>query len=329
VDFTNALQMPWHGAVFDQARQALQRDRPPQAILLAGGAGLGSEQLAASIAALRLCSANKSAPCGECRSCRALAQDTHPDYLTLGVEADATEIKIDAVREFCAALALTAHGGGYRVGLIAPVDRLNRFAANSLLKTLEEPPRQTLLLLAGTRVARLPATIRSRCLQLKLASVASEDCVRWLVSHTGHDAIVWSEVIEAYGPQPCLLAESQPKDLLAMAATTRAALKDLFTGGGDASALAREWNDERFALRLQLIETLITKQAEDLGRRSAAPLRAAAGATTLRRMLLFLQGLTEQRWLAETPVNRAYSLQHLLLWLRSGSLQAPHEALLR
>jgi hypothetical protein len=46
-------------------------------------------------------------------------------------------------------------------------------------------------------------------------------------------------------------------------------------------------------------------------------------------MLLFLQGLTEQRWLAETPVNRAYSLQHLLLWLRSGSLQAPHEALLR
>ena len=72
-------------------------------------------------------------------------------------------MRIEQVRELAAELALTSHQGGYKVGILSPADAFNRFAANALLKTLEEPPPRTLLMLVAIEPSRLPATILSRC----------------------------------------------------------------------------------------------------------------------------------------------------------------------
>ncbi len=81
---------------------------------------------------------------------------------------ESRQIRIEQVRELADELALTSHQGGYKVGILTPADALNRFAANALLKTLEEPPARTLLILVATQPSRLPATILSRCQRLRV-----------------------------------------------------------------------------------------------------------------------------------------------------------------
>src|SRR2546427_201268 len=82
--------------------------------------------------------------------CRRVWALQRPDVTWLRATEESRQIRIEQVRDLAAELALTAHGGGYKVGIVSPADALNRFAANALLKTLEEPPPGTLLVLTAT-----------------------------------------------------------------------------------------------------------------------------------------------------------------------------------
>ena len=118
----------------------------PHALLIHEAPGTGGDWLAAWGAALVLCERGNSAPCGECSGCRRVASLHHPDVSWVRPLEESRQIRIEQVRELSAELALTSHGGGYKVAILTPADALNRFAANALLKTLEEPPARTLLL---------------------------------------------------------------------------------------------------------------------------------------------------------------------------------------
>jgi DNA polymerase-3 subunit delta' len=89
-------------------------------------------------------------------------------------------IKVDQAREFVAFMEVTAQLGGYRVAIITPAHLLNVQAANALLKTLEEPGSQTLILLVTAQPLSLSATIRSRCQRLALPTPAEADALAWL-----------------------------------------------------------------------------------------------------------------------------------------------------
>jgi DNA polymerase-3 subunit delta' len=153
------------------------------AYLFEGPPGAGKRELALFFARLLLCKRpGPEGACGACHDCRLLAasggegeRPTHPDLHW--VDADGPRIKIDAVRELKAALALTANEGGRRVGLIPEAEKLRAEAANALLKTLEEPPPDTVLILIATTSEGLPRTLRSRTLRLRLAPW-SESAVR-------------------------------------------------------------------------------------------------------------------------------------------------------
>jgi DNA polymerase-3 subunit delta' len=143
------------------------------AYLLEGPAGSGKLALATFFARLLLCkAASAEGPCERCHDCRLLAagadgRPSHPDLHW--VDADGGRIKIDAVRELKAALALAANERGRRVGLIPEAEKLRAEAANALLKTLEEPPPGTVLILVATSSEGLPRTLRSRTLRLRFA----------------------------------------------------------------------------------------------------------------------------------------------------------------
>ena len=175
-------RLPWHDALWRQLQQRRAADRLPHALLLAGPAGLGKLIFARRLAQALLCESPDVGgdACGRCRGCRLFQAGSHSDYHSVQPAEEGKVIKIDQIRDLCAFLGYTPQYGGYKIALLEPADRLNVNAANSLLKTLEEPPGDCLLLLVTAQPARLPATVRSRCQVLSFSAPAPDIAIPWL-----------------------------------------------------------------------------------------------------------------------------------------------------
>jgi DNA polymerase-3 subunit delta' len=173
---------PWLEPTRRALREQIEQDRLPHALLITGRPGVGKQALARHLAGMLLCHkrAPDGAPCGQCPACAQLAAGSHPDFLQVTPEEDATAIKVDQVRALSETLSLCAHGQGFKVAIISPADWLNMNAANSLLKTLEEPSDNTVLVLVSDRPARLPATIRSRCQRVRVSVPERALALAWL-----------------------------------------------------------------------------------------------------------------------------------------------------
>jgi DNA polymerase-3 subunit delta' len=189
-------RLPWHETQWRQLQQRRAVGRLPHALLLTGPTGLGKNAFARRLAQGLLCETPdpEGNACGHCRACRLFQAGSHPDYLVIcpeednkNTESDSSKkkskvIKIDQIRDFCVFLGYTSHYGGYKIVLLEPADRLHVNAANSLLKTLEEPPGNSLLLLVTAQPARLPATVRSRCQIMSFNTPSNEVAGPWLAS---------------------------------------------------------------------------------------------------------------------------------------------------
>lgn len=178
--------MSWLDAPWQRLTNALQAERLGHAILFVGASGLGKGQLALRLAARLLCEQPAedihADGCGACPSCRALRQGAHAGYQRLSLDSiDAKqEIPVDGVRAACARLALTGAAARARTLIIDRVDQLNSSGFNALLKTLEEPSAGSYLLLVSEAFLDLPATIRSRCQVVRVATPSAEQALLYL-----------------------------------------------------------------------------------------------------------------------------------------------------
>src|SRR4029450_8467555 len=133
--------------------------RPHHAYVLAGPEGGGKQLAARAFAAALLC---KEGGCGTCRDCRLALEDRHPNEVV--VEPEGRDIHVETVRaEIWHPAYRTAPEPGRKVFVIREADRLNPAAADVLLKVLEEPPADTVLMLLSARPDELPETVLSRC----------------------------------------------------------------------------------------------------------------------------------------------------------------------
>lgn len=188
--------LPWHRHLAQEALR--QRARWPHALLIAGRRGLGKRALALHFARALLCETPLpgGAPCGVCASCGYAAAGAHPDLrLIEPVEVDAEGrvtavdwITVDRIRELTAFTQLSTHRHRAKVAVIVPAEAMNAAAANALLKTLEEPPGDTYLMLVSHQPARLPATIVSRCQRLGVPDSDAATAAAWLVARGVADA---------------------------------------------------------------------------------------------------------------------------------------------
>jgi DNA polymerase-3 subunit delta' len=194
----SAQLYPWQAEQWTQLQRAHTESRLPHGLLLQGSKGLGKHDFANCLSAALFCqsaaeSRQQGQPCGHCNACKLLEAGTHPDFYPLRPTASKTStskkpltsIRIDDIRELCAQLAQTSQFGGYRIAIIDEADKLTHEAANSLLKTLEEPGGGVLIMLITAHPARLPATIRSRTQQLRFAVPATDISVAWLEQAVG------------------------------------------------------------------------------------------------------------------------------------------------
>src|SRR6185503_13179261 len=187
----------WFSEPQREIRAALAGGRLAHGILIHEDAGAGGTEFARWIARLVNCREPQRAPCGECQDCRWIAADQHPDVARIAPLEDSNYIVIEQVRGLIAELTLTALGKGYKVAIFTPADALYPNAAHSLLKTLEEPPARTLLLLVTSQPARLMATVRSRCSRIRLPGPAAAEAAAFLEAVRG--AGPWAEALAATG----------------------------------------------------------------------------------------------------------------------------------
>lgn len=183
---SDSALLPWHKTQWAIVASALQRQALPHALLVQGPEGVGKAVFVQQLARSLVCQQREMTQdmvraCGQCTSCRQHAEsEAHADIYRLSPEEGERDIKIDAARAAAAFVGLAPHYGGYKLLVINPADKLNGNAANALLKTLEEPPKHTLLILLSARPSLLMPTIRSRCMQIRFSKPQQAEALAWL-----------------------------------------------------------------------------------------------------------------------------------------------------
>jgi DNA polymerase-3 subunit delta' len=219
---------------------------------LHGPKGIGKRALAQRLMALLLCQRPLAEDaCGTCKSCMLLAAGTHPDNYVLEPEEADKAIKVDQVRDLVSFVVQTAQLGGRKVVLIEPVEAMNINAANALLKSLEEPSGNTVLLLVSHQPSRLLPTIKSRCVQQACPLPGREQSLAWL-----------AEALPT-------LSQDEREELLTLAAGSPLAAVDL----------QRQGVREQRALVVDGVKKLLKQQA--------SPTQLAEGWNALPLLLLF------------------------------------------
>jgi DNA polymerase III subunit delta' len=163
--------VPWHtlrghDRVVTSLRRALAQGRLPHAFLFVGPEGIGKHAFALRLAQALLCERvpeSRLDPCGKCPGCLQVMAGTHPDLLQVAKPEDRQELPIRIIRDLCLDLGLKPMSGKRKVAIIDDADDLNDEAANAFLKTLEEPPPGSVLILVGTSAEGQLDTILSRC----------------------------------------------------------------------------------------------------------------------------------------------------------------------
>lgn len=171
--------LPWFEQAQRQLWAAMQRAAVAQSLLVSAPAGYGASIFAEQLAAWLLCAQPKpEGPCGACRQCRLRLAGNHPDIKRIGrIENKegklALGIGVDQIRDLNFAMSERPQVALQLVAIIDPAERMNRNAANALLKRLEEPISDSYFVLVSERESALPATVLSRCVRLRPSVVAS------------------------------------------------------------------------------------------------------------------------------------------------------------
>ncbi|CAN5249907.1 hypothetical protein BH10PLA2_BH10PLA2_09190 [soil metagenome] len=163
----------------------VQRDRLAHAYLFCGPEGVGKKLFAQELGKAILCEnrGEKLVACGKCPGCIQVEAGSHPDYVTVGRPEDKNDLPIDTIREVCQGFGLKPARGRGRIAVINDADDLNEESSNCFLKTLEEPPPRSLLILVGAAPDQQLATIRSRCQVVTFPPLADEDVRAILLEH--------------------------------------------------------------------------------------------------------------------------------------------------
>ncbi|WP_218421673.1 DNA polymerase III subunit delta' [Stutzerimonas stutzeri] len=315
--------LPWQ---VDLWRQLAGRAQHAHAYLLHGPAGIGKRLLTEQLMALLLCQRPVEArACGECKACQLLAAQTHPDHYVLEPEEVDKAIRVDQVRDLVGFVTQTAQLGGRKVILLDPAEAMNLNAANALLKSLEEPSGDTVLLLISHQPSRLLPTIKSRCVQQACPLPGRQQSLDWLAARLPElGPELREQLLTLAAGSPLAALKLHEQKVLELRAQVVDGVKKLLKQQQSASQLAEGWN----ALPLILLFDWFCEWAHLILRYQMAGDEAELGAADMQKVLQYLAQKSSQQkvialqdWLLEhrqkvlgkANLNRVLLLEALLV----------------
>jgi len=297
----------------------------PHALLINGAAGTGRRALALWLAG-RMLGFGVTQDSAQGRA--GLGPETallHPDLMLLQPEPDKYGIGVDQVRRLIDLMHLTSHQKGSKIAVICPAQALSISAANALLKTLEEPPPGSLLVLISDLPSQLPPTIVSRCQQLRVTVPPRAVALGWLQAQ--RRGIDWEAPLEFSGGAPLKALELADAGFAEHAQQLEQDIRDLLSRRQTPAAVGGKWarTDIDLCLRWlygrtgRMIRSLMSGAMAESGS-DAEDMRLQNGVKTLNMHALFayLEELAESRRLNSTSLNKALKLNNLLMWWYGG-----------
>ncbi|RAU47377.1 MULTISPECIES: DNA polymerase III subunit delta' [unclassified Pseudomonas] len=314
---------PWQQALW---QQLAGRTQHAHAYLLHGPAGIGKRALAERLMHRLLCQQPLGLEaCGHCKSCSLLAAGSHPDNYVLEPEEADKAIKVDQVRDLVSFVVQTAQMGGRKVVLIEPVESMNINAANALLKSLEEPSGDTVLLLVSHQPSRLLPTIKSRCVQQACPLPSEAMSVAWLAEalpECSDEERV--ELLTLAAGSPLAAVALQAQGVREQRALVVDGVKKLLKGQQSPTQLAEGWKDVPLLLLFDwfcdwsnlMLRYQLTEDESGLGLADMRKVVQYLAQKSPQPKVLAIQDwvlLQRQKVLSKANLNRVLLLEALLV----------------
>jgi DNA polymerase III subunit delta' len=314
-----------HAAAVARLARAVREDRPAPAYLFSGPGGVGKRTLADAFTTELLCATpGPEGACGVCAQCVRVAGGTHPDVRVVVREEDRRDIRTEQIRDLTRWLVLRPLMARRKLALVDGADALNEHGQNALLKTLEEPPGASVLLLVVGRASLLLPTVRSRCQQVRLDPLTPDEMARFLDQQGVPRKQAAMLVARADGSPGRALAlrEDAHGEQRAMVLEGLGRLRDLSAADVSALAQALARGDVEPALDAiaswyrDLLGKVTGSGAALRNPDAAATVEASAAHSTVRGVLRQLEAVCDTIEVIEGNANKALALETLLLDLR-------------
>ena len=298
---------PWQAQLW---QQLASRPQHAHAYLLHGPAGIGKRDLAERLMALLLCqSPSVQGACGQCKACHLLAAGTHPDAFVLEPEEADKAIRVDQVRELVSFVVQTAQLGGRKVVLLEPVEAMNINAANALLKSLEEPSGNTVLLLVSHQPSRLLPTVKSRCVQQACPQPSQSASLAWLAQALPECVEEQrAELLALAAGSPLLARRLHGQGVLEQRALVVEGVKKLLKQQANPSQLAETWK----SLPMLMLFDWFCDWSQLMLRYQLSRDEEGLGAADMRKVVQYLAD--------KTPQHKVMAMQDWLLQQRQKVL---------
>ncbi|MFI8479044.1 DNA polymerase III subunit delta' [Pseudomonas sp. NPDC078700] len=314
---------PWQDQLW---QQLAGRTQHAHAYLLHGAPGIGKRALAERLRGRLLCQRPQGLDaCGDCKSCHLLAAGTHPDSAVLEPEEFDKPIKVDQVRTLVNFLVQTAQLGGRKVVLVEPAESMNLNAANALLKSLEEPSGDTVILMISHQPSRLLPTVKSRCVQQACPLPSEAASLQWLATALPENsAEERAELLCLAAGSPLVALRMQEQGVREQRAQVVEGVKKLLKQQMAASPLAESWN----AVPLQLLFDWFYDWSQLMLRYQLTQDEQGLGQADMRKVVQYLADkssqanvikmqdwilLQRQKVIAKANLNRVLLLEALLV----------------
>ena len=329
-----SMQYPWLEPYRESVAALVKQERFPHALLLTGQSGMGKADFADYLAQLLLCEQplGDASPCGQCSACTWFKAGSHPDYHYVSFEIDEKtgklrkSIVVDQVRKLSGDLALKSHAGGYKVAVITPADAMNINASNSLLKTLEEPSDNTVLVLVSDQPGHLSATLRSRCQQLRIGVQDRGPVLHWLSEQ--QDSKEPEMYLQLAGNAPLEARRLAQENAIETRREYFSELVDILDGKAAPLKVAETWSkdEDMQAIRwlrdwlMDLLRIRMTGQTDAVRSIDIVDsLEVLAGRLDCRLMFRQLDSINRTLRMAGSSLNRQLVTEDILLaWAAQG-----------
>ena len=315
--------LPWQGDVLQRALQLKQQRHLPHAVLVDTCSAHGIDALALTLSMLLLCDNPENlSVCGVCEACRMMSAGTYADFSMVTLEYDNKSkklnknIKIEQIRNLIHEVSLTRKYERLKIAAIYPAETMNKNSANALLKTLEEPAPQVLILLLTPNRGRIPVTLRSRCQTWSIKPPATSLALEWL-GNEGIEAAMAAKYLQFAAGDPLLALHLQQQDYAGLVEKFKSRLATFLRGGLSASELSKGMLSGETAITRRLIEmTLNAYCYQASGIDGDANASAGEDRGRARRLLQLRQRAQQQLQVEENNLDFQLQLEDVLISLK-------------